>query len=165
MERADASSHPDINVEHEGSSQIMVAEEASHYPELDTTWWTSKSNMRRTGKKIQGRLQEIMKEYSDKIQECTSGIEGMVMSTQWAQGETNVEIALATSQDSRHMRSIALVTMVFLPGTFFASIFSMGFFNFTDSGSVIVSQLLWLYVVLAAGFTALTVGFQGGMLF
>lgn len=37
-----------------------------------------------------------------------------------AQGETNVEIALATGKDSKHMRSIALVTMVFLPGTFFA---------------------------------------------
>jgi len=35
----------------------------------------------------------------------------------------------------------------------------MGFFDFNDSrGSVIVSQLFWLYVVLAAGFTGLTVG-------
>ena len=35
----------------------------------------------------------------------------------------------------------------------------MGFFDFKDStGSVVVSQLFWLYVVLAAGFTGLTVG-------
>ncbi|KAF5229167.1 hypothetical protein FOXYS1_15954, partial [Fusarium oxysporum] len=119
----------------------------------------SRFYMRRTGLKIRGRLQEIIKDYNEKIRECTSGIEGMVMATQWAQGETNVEIALATSQDSRHMRSIALVTMVFLPGTFFASIFSIGFFDFKGSnGSVVVSQLFWLYVVLAVGFTVLTVG-------
>lgn len=31
-----------------------------------------------------------------------------------------MEIAKATSRDSKHMRSISLVTMVFLPGTFFA---------------------------------------------
>ena len=31
-----------------------------------------------------------------------------------------MEIARATSRDSRHMRSIAVVTMVFLPGTFSA---------------------------------------------
>lgn len=37
-----------------------------------------------------------------------------------AQGDTNVDIATSTSQDSGQMRSISLVTMVFLPGTFFA---------------------------------------------
>ena len=37
-----------------------------------------------------------------------------------AQGETNVEIALSTAKESQHMRSIAIVTMIFLPGTFFA---------------------------------------------
>ncbi|KAF4498116.1 hypothetical protein FAGAP_5708 [Fusarium agapanthi] len=103
---------------------------------------------------------------------------GMAMTTQWVshdliffvypetfvnsietQGETNVEIALATSQDSRHMKSIALVTMIFLPGTFFASMFSMGFFEWeSDDGTVSVFQSFWVYVVLAAGFTALTVG-------
>lgn len=33
-------------------------------------------------------------------------------------------LALAASKDSRHMRTIALVTMVFLPGTFFAVSYS-----------------------------------------
>ena len=31
-----------------------------------------------------------------------------------------MQMARATTQDSKHMRSIAIVTMVFLPGTFFA---------------------------------------------
>ena len=37
-----------------------------------------------------------------------------------AHAETNMEIAAATRRDSKHMRSIALLTMVFLPGTFIA---------------------------------------------
>lgn len=32
----------------------------------------------------------------------------------------NVGIALSAARESRHMKSIAIVTMVFLPGTFFA---------------------------------------------
>lgn len=99
-----------------------------------------------------------------------------------------MDIALATSRDSRHMRSISLVTMVFLPGTFFAvckprgqdplpemlaqtltqvqSFFSMTFFNWTgddnngQSGTSkpTVSGYLWIYVVVSAVFTLLTVG-------
>ncbi|RKL32800.1 hypothetical protein BFJ72_g10300 [Fusarium proliferatum] len=139
---------------------------------------SSRGYMRRTGAKMQARLREVIKDYNEKIRECTAGFEGMAMTTQWvsdtfvffvsseplansfeAQGETNVEIALATSQDSRHMRSIALLTMIFLPGTFFASIFSMGFFEWkSDDGAISVSQSFWIYVVLATGFTAFTVG-------
>ncbi|KAF5632978.1 hypothetical protein F25303_9261 [Fusarium sp. NRRL 25303] len=138
----------------------------------------SRSYMRRTGAKMQARLWEVIKDYNEKIRECTAGFEGMAMTTQWVshafaffvssktfansvrtQGETNVEIALATSQDSCHMRSIALLTMIFLPGTFFASIFSMGFFEWkSDDGTTSVSQSFWIYVVLATGFTAFTVG-------
>ncbi|VZH92910.1 unnamed protein product [Fusarium fujikuroi] len=139
---------------------------------------SSRGYMRRTGAKLQARLREVIKDYNEKIRECTAGFEGMAMTTQWVshpfvffvsfktfansvetQGETNVEIALATSQDSRHMRSIALLTMIFLPGTFFASIFSMGFFEWKpDDGTISVSQSFWIYVVLAPGFTAFTVG-------
>ncbi|KAG4281956.1 hypothetical protein FPRO06_10860 [Fusarium proliferatum] len=139
---------------------------------------SSRGYMRRTGAKMQARLREVIKDYNEKIRECTAGFEGMAMTTQWVshpfvffvsfetfansvetQGETNVEIALATSQDSRHMRSIALLTMIFLPGTFFASIFSMGFFEWkSDDGTISVSQSFWIYVVLATGFTAFTIG-------
>lgn len=46
----------------------------------------------------------------------------MLMKTrlEQAHSEANVEIARGAGRDSRHMRSIAIVTMVFLPGTFFA---------------------------------------------
>ncbi|KAF2265257.1 hypothetical protein CC78DRAFT_616160 [Lojkania enalia] len=108
---------------------------------------------------VKQRLMAIRDEYDDKIRDCTMRVDGMAMATQWAHGETNVEIALATNRDSRHMRSIALVTMIFLPGTFFASMFSMTFFNWSnDAGTPIVSTYLWIYVLITVFFTALTIG-------
>ncbi|KAE8448391.1 hypothetical protein EG329_009635 [Mollisiaceae sp. DMI_Dod_QoI] len=76
--------------------------------------------MRRVGHKIKHRLRDISDEYEEKIRDCTMRVDGMAMATQWAHSEANVEIALATGRESKHMRSIALVTMIFLPGTFFA---------------------------------------------
>ncbi|KAG8163100.1 hypothetical protein KVR01_007578 [Diaporthe batatas] len=86
---------------------------------------TDRLRMERISIKIRNRVSEIIKEYDDKIRDCTMRVDGMAMATQWAQGETNVDIALATSKDSRHMRSIALVTMIFLPGTFFAHLYEV----------------------------------------
>ncbi|CZR52311.1 uncharacterized protein PAC_02188 [Phialocephala subalpina] len=117
-----------------------------------------KYQMRRTGHKIKHRLQAISDEYDDKIRDCTMRVDGMAMATQWAHGETNVEIALSTSRESKHMRSIALVTMVFLPGTFFASVFSMTFFNWSNSDGSIVSGYIWIYVLVTVLFTLLTIG-------
>jgi Mg2+ and Co2+ transporter CorA len=85
-------------------------------------------------------------------------VDGMAMATQWSHGETNVEIALATNQDSKVMRSIALVTMVFLPGTFFGTVFSMTFFNWSGDGKARISSYLWIYVVITVVFTLMTVG-------
>ncbi|OTA99816.1 hypothetical protein M426DRAFT_67072 [Hypoxylon sp. CI-4A] len=118
--------------------------------------------MSNTGVKVNDRLQDIIEEYDDKIRECTMRIDGMAMATQWFQshGETNLEIALATGRDSSHMRSIAVVTMIFLPGTFCASVFSMQFFNWIsdDDGNTVVSPYLWIYILAAVLSTILTLG-------
>ncbi|KAI1145058.1 hypothetical protein F4825DRAFT_444849 [Nemania diffusa] len=112
-----------------------------------------------TGYKVKSRIRAIIEEYDDKIRDCSLRIDGMAMATQWAQGETNVEIAKATSRDSKHMRSIAFVTMVFLPGTFFAGVFSMTFFDWSnDGGKPAVSGYLWIYLVVTLFFTLITVG-------
>ncbi|KAF1948779.1 hypothetical protein CC80DRAFT_599444 [Byssothecium circinans] len=120
---------------------------------------TLSETMREVGRKVTSRIMVIMDEYDDKIRDCTMRVDGMAMSTQWAQGETNVEIALATHRDSRHMRSIALVTMIFLPGTFFGTFFSMTFFNWSgNGGSPSVSNYVWIYVLVTAIFTVVTLG-------
>ncbi|KAM7220307.1 hypothetical protein V8F06_004273 [Rhypophila decipiens] len=124
-----------------------------------------RENMRRAGGKIKDRVQAIVDEYDDKIRDCTMRVDGMAMATQWADGESNVQIALEMRRDSRHMRSIAVVTMVFLPGTFFASIFSMTFFNWSPGGSSdgpnntsdeVVSSWLWIYVLFTVFATSAT---------
>ncbi|GAP87362.2 hypothetical protein SAMD00023353_2700490 [Rosellinia necatrix] len=106
-----------------------------------------------TGYKIKSRIQAIIDEYDEMIRDCSMRIDGMAMATQWAQGETNLEIARATSRDSKHMRSIALVTMIFLPGTFFAGVFSMTFFDWSDHGQPVVSKYVWIYIVITVTFT------------
>ncbi|KAI0099094.1 hypothetical protein GGR51DRAFT_536693 [Nemania sp. FL0031] len=84
-------------------------------------------------------------------------VDGLTMTTQLFQGETDVLLALTANKESRHMRIIALVTMVFLPGTFFATIFSMTFFNLQaeDVESTVPSSL-WVYIVFAVISTAVT---------
>jgi len=126
---------------------------------IETTNESHTRDMQKVGDKIKARLSAIRDEYDEKIRDCTMRVDGMAMATQWSHGETNVEIALATNQDSRVMRSIALVTMVFLPGTFFATVFSMTFFDwFTDDGTTRISSYLWIYVVFTVVFTMITVG-------
>ncbi|KAF9701379.1 hypothetical protein EKO04_001039 [Ascochyta lentis] len=115
--------------------------------------------MRTVGAKITSRLISICDEYDEKIRDCTMRVDGMAMATQWSHSETAVDISLATSRDSRVMRSISLVTMVFLPGTFFATVFSMTFFDWHDqNGGTRVSSYLWVYIVVTVFFTAITIG-------
>ncbi|KAF2823103.1 hypothetical protein CC86DRAFT_76131 [Ophiobolus disseminans] len=117
------------------------------------------AQMRKVGGRIKIRLAAIRDDYDEKIRDCTMRVDGMAMATQWSHSETAVEIALATNQDSKVMRSISLVTMVFLPGTFFATVFSMTFFDwFDDEGKTRVSSYLWIYVVVTIVFTAITIG-------
>ncbi|KAI1456405.1 hypothetical protein F4805DRAFT_458829 [Annulohypoxylon moriforme] len=118
-----------------------------------------KGEMRKIGAKVNDRLRAIIEEYEDKIRECTMRIDGMAMATQWSHGETNVEIALATGRDSKHMRTISIVSMVFLPGTFMASIFSMQFFNWVpNKDDTVVSQYFWIYILATVIATMLTLG-------
>ncbi|KAK8034543.1 hypothetical protein PG993_009538 [Apiospora rasikravindrae] len=93
------------------------------------------------GTQIQARLQQLLLEYDEKIRQSSLIIDGMNFATQveWnyiarkdiktnlgiaesTMQTTNltVEISKAAQRDSSHMRSIAVLTMAFLPGTFVA---------------------------------------------
>ncbi|KAK4160434.1 hypothetical protein QBC43DRAFT_325516 [Cladorrhinum sp. PSN259] len=130
----------------------------------DSELW--KLSARKTGRKIQKRLREIMSEYDEQIRECSMVIDGMTLSAQlsWNQigyqdTQTNLKIATATRQDSKSMRSIAFLTMFFLPATFLASVFSMTFFKWDASdGEKVVSPYIYIYVLLVVGITALVLG-------
>ena len=70
---------------------------------------------------------------------------------------TNTLIAMKTNDDSSSMRTIAALTMVYLPGTFISSIFGMAFFD-SENGSFFVLKKWWLYLAITVPLTLVTVG-------
>lgn len=105
------------------------------------------------------RLLEIRREYEQKLDQCRMVLDGLSFTTQRASDLANIRIALATKKESTQMKSIALVTMIFLPVTSVASIFSMGVFNWTASTEqTVLSFYFWVYVAIAGGLTLVTVG-------
>ncbi|KAK6541116.1 hypothetical protein TWF694_008489 [Orbilia ellipsospora] len=64
--------------------------------------------------------------------------------------------AEASRKDSSFMRTIAIITLVFLPGTFVAAIFSMSMFDWESDGSVVVSKHLWIYFAITIPLTVMT---------
>ncbi|KAH8751297.1 hypothetical protein F5883DRAFT_578091 [Diaporthe sp. PMI_573] len=123
------------------------------------------------GRRIRQQLLELNGEYDQKIRQCTDIIEGMVLAAQleWNNigqedtrtnlniSGTNIAIAKATQADSRQMRSISVLTMVFLPATFVATVFSMTFFNWSpEQDEKILSPWFWIYVVITVAFTLVT---------
>lgn len=77
----------------------------------------------------------------------------------------NIELAKAMNADSKLMRGIAFVTMIFLPATFLATFFSMTFFHLGGSDgnpTFEVSKWIWLYPLCTVPLT-LVLAFQYGL--
>lgn len=70
-------------------------------------------------------------------------------------------MAAAASRDSAAMKTLAFLTTLFLPGTFVASVFSTGMFEWktdssnTEKSSKVVSDLFWVYWAFAVPLTIL----------
>ncbi|KAG6367499.1 hypothetical protein INS49_001689 [Diaporthe citri] len=66
-------------------------------------------------------------------------------------------IALLARRDSTDMRIVAWATLIFLPGTFTATLFSSTFFDFLpdDNNPRIVSWWIWLYCLVTVLITGL----------
>jgi hypothetical protein len=56
------------------------------------------------------------------------------------------------------MKTISILTLVFLPATFISALFSMSFFNFDSDYGWQMSDRFWIYWDVAIPVTALTVG-------
>lgn len=74
----------------------------------------------------------------------------------------NIEIAKATAQvaeetrqDSAAMKTIAILTLTFLPGTAVASFFSMNMFSWSPPPGEVVSPYLWIFFVTTIPLTGL----------
>jgi Mg2+ and Co2+ transporter CorA len=74
-----------------------------------------------------------------------------------ANAETSVKIGRAAQIDSSAMKTIAFVTLAFLPPTFVSSIFSMSFFQCGEDNGWGMSNKFWLYWVFAIPTTIATV--------
>ncbi|KAK6330308.1 hypothetical protein TWF730_004801 [Orbilia blumenaviensis] len=62
--------------------------------------------------------------------------------------------ASAARKDSSFMRTIAIITLIFLPGTFVAAVFSMSMFNWEADGTIVVSKHIWMYFAITVPLTA-----------
>ena len=54
------------------------------------------------------------------------------------------KLAHASKRDSAAMKTISLLGAIFFPGAYLASVFSMTFFNFQNSGPIVSGQF-WIY--------------------
>ncbi|EJT75929.1 hypothetical protein GGTG_05854 [Gaeumannomyces tritici R3-111a-1] len=116
-----------------------------------------RANLRATGGRIEERLRDIVNQYREMISESMLTMEGLTLATQVAHTRANMEIAEKTKKDGGQMKSIAVLTMVFLPGTFFATFFSMSFFKWDPpSEGEVASPKLWVYFLVTVVFTTLT---------
>ncbi|KAI0434836.1 hypothetical protein F5Y09DRAFT_354835 [Xylaria sp. FL1042] len=109
---------------------------------------------------IQARLHDMIVEIDSVTRRTQSLLVGMSLATQtesnyltrkdaWA----TISIAVESKKDSSHMRYISFLGMIFLPGTFFATLFSMGFFNWMPDES---GQMVSPWVVVYFGITIVT---------
>ncbi|KAK4174383.1 hypothetical protein QBC36DRAFT_347967 [Triangularia setosa] len=67
-------------------------------------------------------------------------------------------LANSSSRESISMKSLALLGVFFLPGTFLSSLFSMPFFDFSSDMDDFVSHHLWIYFAVMAPLTLIIVG-------
>ncbi|KAI0505640.1 hypothetical protein F5B22DRAFT_516044 [Xylaria bambusicola] len=130
--------------------------------------------LRETGTKMKERLKHLIDEFDEHIRKCANIIEGVGLASQleWNQigrkdtftnlqiAHNGLKVAQHTRRDSELMKSIALLTMVFLPATFVATLFSMGIFSWKGPrGEILsVSPWIWLYVAVTVAITSVTLG-------
>ncbi|KAK8086400.1 hypothetical protein PG994_001374 [Apiospora phragmitis] len=113
--------------------------------------------------KFQTRLEEIEIELKSEVRNSNSLLGGMTLATQmeWnyytrRDAKANIVIACASKMDSSQMRLISILGMVFLPGTFLATLFSMTFFKWIpEESSQVISPWIGLYCGAAVMLTLL----------
>ncbi|KAF2687093.1 hypothetical protein K458DRAFT_415362 [Lentithecium fluviatile CBS 122367] len=81
-----------------------------------------------------------------------------------AQRDSRIMVRMGeqSRQDNNNMKSIAVVGLVYLPGTFVSGLFGMNFFDFSDESghqSWKVSNKLWMYWAISVPLTLATIFF------
>jgi hypothetical protein len=72
--------------------------------------------------------------------------------------EASKTIAEETKKDGSSMKTLAVMTLVFLPCTTVSSILAMPLFNWQADGASVVNPRIWIYFILSVPLTMLTIG-------
>ncbi|GME53177.1 hypothetical protein GTA08_BOTSDO11761 [Neofusicoccum parvum] len=71
--------------------------------------------------------------------------------------ETMLNLTMESVDDSYVVRVVTLATLIYLPGSFVASLFGMNFFDFDDGmSSLRIAANSWIYLVVTVPLTLLT---------
>ncbi|KAK9850379.1 Magnesium transport protein CorA [Penicillium brevicompactum] len=74
--------------------------------------------------------------------------------------EVSIQMAKHSLTDNTMMKTVAIVSLVYLPGTFVSGIFGMNFFDFdglSDKAGMSVSRHFWVYWIITIGLTLATI--------
>ncbi|KAF3765415.1 hypothetical protein M406DRAFT_67859 [Cryphonectria parasitica EP155] len=105
---------------------------------------------------------EYLKAFSETCLEVTETSEArMHLQLNIDDGQTSARLAVSAGKDSTSMKIIALITAAYLPGTFVATLFSMGMFNWkandgSGSSSSSISPDFWIYWAVTVPLTIVT---------
>jgi hypothetical protein len=130
---------------------------------------TAVAALAKIGLRIRRRLEDLVDEHDEFVRKCTHIMEGVTLITQLELAQiaredaklnqrlasVNLEVAKLARRDGNLMKSLTLLGMIFLPGTFVATFFSMDFFNWPIQDNKVVSSYIWIYVVMTSCLTAL----------
>lgn len=72
--------------------------------------------------------------------------------------KTSQTIAEETKKDGSSMKTLAVVTLIYLPCTTVSSVLAMPLFDWNADGRNVVSPRVWVFFVIAVPLTAITIG-------
>ncbi|CAD6594358.1 MAG: hypothetical protein ASARMPRED_009242 [Alectoria sarmentosa] len=142
-------------------------------PENSLEWDSSAQEMRQHTQWQVDLLRSLVYEYENCAKAATSQMSIIYSHTSQRESELNVEvakdsksIAAASKRDSSAMKSIALLTMLFLPATFVSTVFAMPILDWNaDRASAVVTRHAWLYLAVTLPLTIMVLSVWFGWVF
>ncbi|PHH72072.1 hypothetical protein CDD80_4798 [Ophiocordyceps camponoti-rufipedis] len=140
-----------------------ISRHAIHLNEVCTATIETLEKLHEQQKLTHGAIASLDRTYMQQSQESLrfylQMLKGLKLRSSSNQERINAEITLAyhiiASQDSAVTKTIAVLTMTFLPASFVASLFGTTFFSSADDKKLAVSSKFWTYWVVAVPSTLL----------
>ncbi|MCJ1332932.1 hypothetical protein MMC10_009626 [Thelotrema lepadinum] len=108
-------------------------------------------------------LKQIRDHYlTEELARSSKALEGSMVALQTIAAATHTEnsdmlqLAKHSRKDTLSLKILTRVTIIYLPATLVATIFSSDLIESQPTGQLVVRQQFWIYVLLTIGFTILT---------